>query len=142
MRRLHQNELVDYDARVFSKPLLRQQLWTLVFYAHCHYRAVRMQDAQTLLLGIRSCLDEHLPLDATNRDEPSYGIRARVCYSLGQVARQMSDVGKAREEFIGAITFTKKRLADKVRKAVNRRDLEQNHANYAFAPRRTSANRS
>lgn len=96
----------------FSGSLLRQQLWTLVFYAHCFYRDGRYKEAQDLLENrIRGQLDRHLPL---NTDEPSYGLRARVSYSLGQVKRQQADIAGVREEFMKSIEFTRKRLLAKL----------------------------
>lgn len=119
-------------SREFSPPLMRQQLWTLVFYAHCHYRSVKMEDARALLKNINNYLDEHLPINPNNK-EPSYGLRARVAYSLGQVARQMSDVSTARDQFILAIDFTKKRLTAKLGKPRTNRAREQTYANYIIA---------
>jgi hypothetical protein len=85
-----------------QKPLLRQQLWILILYAHCEYRSHKWDEARALLLEIRRQVDRHFPLDETNPDEPSYGLRARIAYSLGQVGRRLSDLG-ARSEFVSAI---------------------------------------
>jgi tetratricopeptide (TPR) repeat protein len=119
-----------------SRPLLRQQLWALILWAHCHYRRYRMPDletAQQMLVDIRKQIEHYFPLGAgTKQEEPSFGLRARVCYSLGQVARQMSDLG-AREEFISAICFTRKRLLAKTEKASDFLDREQKYANYIIA---------
>lgn len=116
-KRMNADELgVSSKTLVFSRRLLRQQLWTLVFYAHCFYRDGRYKEAQELLENrIRGQLDRHLPLaPKANADEPSYGLRARVCYSLGQVKRQQADIAGVREEFMKSIEFTRQRLLAKL----------------------------
>lgn len=124
-----------------SKALMRQQLWTLVFYAHCFYRDGRYKEALRLLNDIQKQLDGKLPLDPTsNPDAPSYGLRARVCYSRGQVQRQMSDIPKVRKEFMDAIEFTRQRLLAKMKaysgpgeEHARARLREQRYANYFLA---------
>jgi hypothetical protein len=116
-KKLNDDELgVPSQTLVFSKSLLRQQLWALIFYAHSLYRDGRYKDALTLLeYKIRGQLDRHLPLNTkSNADEPSYGLRARLAYSLGQVKRQMADIRGVRDEFMSAIEFTRKRLLAKI----------------------------
>jgi hypothetical protein len=129
------------STRRFSLRLLRQQLWTLVFWSHCHYRDEKRPEhliaARSLLKKIRRQI-KHKLLSGTDErlSEPSYGLRARVAYSLGQVNRQLSEVKAAREEFMAAIEFTRKRLEDKTRKYKGRRlDLlrEQEYAKYVIA---------
>jgi hypothetical protein len=106
---------IERDTLAPSKALLRQQLWALVFYAHCFYRDELYEEALKLLDDIWRQLERHLPLDkVSNPDEPSYGLRARVCYSRGQVKRQMSDIPGVRKEFMDAIEFTRQRLLTKM----------------------------
>ncbi len=118
-----------------DKPLLRQQLWTVSFYSHCYYRQERYQKAEELLKLVRRELDTRLPVA---QEEPSYGLRARVAYSLGQVYRQMGNVGAARREFLASVEFTRKRLESKLEKykAPEFRPVrmrEQKFANYVTA---------
>ncbi|MBL8293515.1 MAG: hypothetical protein JNN08_16835 [Bryobacterales bacterium] len=116
-----------------DKPLLRQQLWTVSFYSHCYYRQERYQKAEELLKLVRRELDTRLPV---SQDEPSFGLRARVAYSLGQVYRQMGSVGPARREFLSSVEFTRKRLESKLEKHKDNhlvRLREQKFANYVTA---------
>lgn len=118
-----------------DKPLLRQQLWTVSFYSHCYYRQGRYQKAEELLKLVRRELDTRLPV---SQDEPSFGLRARVAYSLGQVYRQMGSVGPARREFLSSVEFTRKRLESKLEKYKAQefhlvRLREQKFANYVTA---------
>jgi tetratricopeptide (TPR) repeat protein len=128
-------------ASPFSKRLLRQQLWTLVFWSHCHYRDEQrpkhLMVARSLLLQIpRLVKNKLVPESDKQPSEPSYGLLARVAYSLGQVYRQMSDVKSARREFMNAIEFTRKRLKEKAKKYTkNKVDAirEQVYAKYVIA---------
>ncbi len=130
---------LERDTLAFSKALLRQQLWTLVFYAHCFYREELYEEALKLLDDIWLQLERRLPLDkASNSDEPSYGLRARVCYSRGQVKRQMSDIPGVRKEFMDAIEFTGQRLSRKMHdyrgeEYASVRLREQRYASYFVA---------
>ena len=129
------------SANRFSKRLLRQQLWTLVFWSHCHYRDEKspkhLMAARSLLLQIPKLVKNKLvPESEKQPSEPSYGLLARVSYSLGQVYRQMSDVNSVRREFMAAIEFTRKRLQEKARKYTNNRLnvlREQAYAKYVIA---------
>ncbi|HEX3091048.1 MAG TPA: hypothetical protein VHW72_00420 [Candidatus Angelobacter sp.] len=139
-RMLEADELgLERDTLTPSKALLRQRLWALVFYAHCFYRDERYEEALKLLNGIWLQLERHLPLDkVSNPDEPSFGLRARVCYSRGQVKRQMSDIHGVRKEFMDAIEFTRQRLLTKMdaypgEKYANVRLREQRYSTYFLA---------
>lgn len=115
--------------------LLRQQLWILIFYAHTFYRTEDLETAESQLKEIRKYTDQHLPISAA---EPSYGLRARIAYSLGQVYRQMSNAKDARKEFVNAIELTNKRLEAKHKKYSTSEDAmsrlqEQHYANYIIA---------
>lgn len=114
---------------------LRQQLWTVCFYSHCYYRDGSYQKAGELLKLVRRELDSRLPI---GREEPSFGLRARVAYSLGQVYRQMGNVALARREFLSSVEFTRKRLEAKLEKykapeSQSVRLREQKFANYVTA---------
>jgi hypothetical protein len=116
-----------------SRPLMRQQLWLLILLAHSEYRLSNPKEAKQILEDVRDQLDTHFPLDKEkNPDEPSYGLRARIAYSLGQVLRHLSDPN-ARAEFIYAIWCTRQRLLAKTLKYGRSPEREQSYANYIVA---------
>lgn len=125
----------------FSKRLLRQQLWTLIFWSHYYYRDENelnhLITAKSLLAKIHWQVRRKLLVDQGKEgSEPSFGILARASYSLGQVHRQMSDVKSARREFIAAIEFTRKRLQAKSQKYAKHkpdRVREEAYARYVIA---------
>ena len=121
-----------------EQQLLRQKLWVLCFYAHCFYRRsspASYKRAMELLELTRKVLEKRFP---ETGPEPSYGLRARIAYSLGQVNRQMGRVIVARKEFVTAVECTRKRLEAKMKKyngAMHEkiRTREQRFANFVTA---------
>ena len=121
------------------KPLMRQRFWALVFYAHSQYREPDLEKARATLEKIRRVVDVCLgPAQNADSDAPSFGLRARIAYSLGQVHRQSGRVSAARTEFITAIEMTRKRLSQKTKKyrELGNQEIqhqEQRYANYIIA---------
>ena len=116
-----------------SKPLVRQKLWLLVLFAHCKYRLYQPEDARQILQDVREQVNAHFPLEKKKQqNEPSYGLRARIAYSMGQVLRHLSDL-HAREEFMQALYFTRQRLLAKTKKYGYCPEREQKYANYMVA---------
>lgn len=113
--------------------LRRQQLWLLVLYAHSKYRSNQPQEARQILEAVRRQVNIYFPLDRKKKPvEPSYGLRARIAYSLGQVLRHLSDLS-AREEFMTAIYFARQRLLAKTEKYGYCPEREQKYATFIIA---------
>ncbi len=117
-----------------AEALMRQRLWTLVFYAHSWYRLPDLKTAEEILVASREALEKRLRRKtALKPPAPSYGLQARIAYSLGQVYRQSGNVKSARAQFVKAIELTGKRLDVKTKKYRERGDAETQFQEQRYA---------
>lgn len=85
--------------------LWKRRIWVLISYAHAVYRT---GDYEACLKLLRECQGA---LEILDGPEPrSFGTRARLQYSLGQVYRQLNDLESAEAAFLQAMKDADDRL--------------------------------
>ncbi|HLW77654.1 MAG TPA: hypothetical protein VKS01_11730 [Bryobacteraceae bacterium] len=91
-----------------------EQLVLLTFYSHCFYRRDDFKRTRQLLEAIRRELERSFPL-CDPLKKRLWKLRQRVAYSLAQAHRQSgANIKEARAEFLAAMEFTRKGLAEEL----------------------------
>ncbi len=101
-----------------AKKLLRQRCWTTSFYANARYRRGELRRSEDILLRSLEVLDQWLPIRrelGMADGETTFGVRARIAYSLGRNYLLLHQFPDARQRFTEAITNQQARLDRKLR---------------------------